>query len=150
MSTLVSGNTVATIRFSGSASVIDRGQSIHPGASVDLPDSLKDGNYELIIDGTAIAASSGRLFLDAAKTGLSSGSVDIFGDQAIDHFYRLFGDSDGDRDIDALNNLFFRQSLNTVFGNTRYRDYFDWDGDGDLDSIDESRFLENLNKILKY
>jgi uncharacterized delta-60 repeat protein len=150
MSTLVSGNTVATIRFSGSASVIDRGQSIHPGASVDLPDSLKDGNYELIIDGTAIAASSGGLFLDAAKTGLSSGSVDIFGDQAIDHFYRLFGDSDGDRDIDALNNLFFRQSLNTVFGNTRYRDYFDWDGDGDLDSIDESRFLENLNKILKY
>ncbi|MEM6688489.1 MAG: choice-of-anchor Q domain-containing protein, partial [Planctomycetota bacterium] len=77
------GNTIATLTFSG-----DYTQG----------GSLIDGNYELLIDGTKISSVGGHGF-DHDKDGVVGDSM-TFGDNALDHFYRMIGDSNGDRSID--------------------------------------------------
>ncbi|MEM6691221.1 MAG: hypothetical protein AAF664_17480, partial [Planctomycetota bacterium] len=78
-----SGNTIATLTFSGDYT--------HGG-------SLIDGNYELLIDGLKINGTNGHGF-DHNKDGVVGDQM-IFGDNALDHFYRMIGDSNGDRSID--------------------------------------------------
>jgi surface-anchored protein len=57
-------------------------------------------------------------------------------------FHRLFGDADGDRDVDARDLSAFRQA----FGNTTNLAAFDWDNDGDVDRADYQRFLRRYGK----
>jgi hypothetical protein len=59
-------------------------------------------------------------------------------------FHRLFGDSDGDRDVDAIDLSAFREA----FGNTSNLAAFDWDNDGDVDRKDHKRFLRQFGKHL--
>jgi len=135
-----SGKTAATITFASGANVNNRASA----------NSLVDGNYELQIYGSLITSIATGLKVDAAKTGNSSGSNDVFGDQAIDRFFRLFGDIDGDRDVDALDNAQFKPTLNStlVAKPTIYKAEFDFDGDGDIDALDNLRFRQNLNKTM--
>ena len=135
-----SGKTAATITFASGANVNNRASA----------NSLVDGNYELQIYGSLITSIATGLKVDAAKTGNSSGSNDVFGDQAIDRFFRLFGDIDGDRDVDALDNAQFKPTLNStlVAKPTIYKAEFDFDGDGDIDALDNLRFRQNLNKTI--
>jgi fibronectin-binding autotransporter adhesin len=135
-----SGKTVATITFASGANVNTRVSA----------NSLVDGNYELQIYGSLMTSMATGLKVDAAKIGNSSGSNDVFGDQAVDRFFRLFGDIDGDRDVDALDNAQFKPTLNsTLIANpTIYIAVFDFDGDGDIDALDNLRFRQNLNKTM--
>jgi hypothetical protein len=48
--------------------------------------------------------------------------------------FRLYGDGDGDRDVDALNYFQFQQAFGTAGA------VFDWDGDGDVDFADYVKF----------
>ncbi|QDV41653.1 hypothetical protein Enr13x_14960 [Stieleria neptunia] len=75
------GKTVATLTFLPGPAVVTHATGLH---------SLQDGNYEL----TVIAAEfmSGGLTMDDDVS---------FGDQAPDAFFRHFGDTDGDRDVDG-------------------------------------------------
>ena len=134
-----SGKTVATITFASGANVTTRASA----------NSLVDGNYELQIYGSLITSSTGQK-VDAAKNGNSLGSNDVFGDEALDRFFRLFGDLDGDRDVDALDNAQFKPTLNStlVANPTIYKAEFDFDGDGDIDALDNLRFRQNLNKTM--
>jgi fibronectin-binding autotransporter adhesin len=135
-----SGKTVATITFASGANVTTRAAA----------NSLVDGNYELQIYGSWITSIATNLKVDAAKNGNSLGSNDVFGDQALDRFFRLFGDLDGDRDVDALDNAQFKPTLNStlVANPTIYKAEFDFDGDGDIDALDNLRFRQNLNKTM--
>jgi hypothetical protein len=134
-----SGKTVATITFASVANVTTRASA----------NSLVDGNYELQIYGSLITSLTGQK-VDAAKNGNSFGSNDVFGDEALDRFFRLFGDLDGDRDVDALDNAQFKPTLNStlVANPTIYKAEFDFDGDGDIDALDNLRFRQNLNKTM--
>jgi surface-anchored protein len=57
-------------------------------------------------------------------------------------FHRLFGDSDGDRDVDARDLSAFR----LAFGNTTNLAAFDWNDDGDVDRGDYLRFLRRYGR----
>ena len=57
-------------------------------------------------------------------------------------FHRLFGDSDGDRDVDARDLTAFRQA----FGNSTNLAAFDGDNDGDVDRADYLRFLKRFGR----
>jgi streptogramin lyase len=103
--------------------------------------SLQDGRYSLVTDSTKIHDATGGL-LDGNGDGLSGGA------RAADAFFRLFGDSDGDGDVDNLDLLRFRQAFGLDRSSAGYKSYFDFDGDGDVDNLDLFRLRQRLGTTL--
>ena len=62
------------------------------------------------------------------------------GGNRVDSVYRLFGDSDGDRDVDGADRDLFRSAFRQSSGDAGYLWYFDFDGDGDVDGRDNGQF----------
>ncbi|MBX7105905.1 MAG: hypothetical protein K1X57_17610 [Gemmataceae bacterium] len=102
----VNNQTVVVLTFSG------------PGTEAG---SLADGEYALAIDSTKISNPIG--FLDGDANGLAGGTY-------VTRVHRLFGDSDGDRDVDTGDFI----ALRLAFGGSSAT--FDIDGDSDVDAAD--------------
>ena len=108
-----------------------------PNAGVVIP---SDGNYELRVLATSV--------MSGGPEPLRMSEDYLFGTTAADAFFRYFGDTDGDRDIDALDlgrfGLEFMQNGDSLGLNSQ----LDFDGDGDIDGRDfgefDSRFLTRL------
>jgi hypothetical protein len=115
------GKTVATLTFSGAQTEYT---------------SLKDGEYQLTIYGNKVHDSVTGTDLDGDNNGTFGGNY-VFGAVATDKFFRLFGDSDGDRDVDGVDLARFRQAYANP---ATYKWYFDFEGDGDVDGVDLARF----------
>ena len=62
------------------------------------------------------------------------------GGDRVDTVFRLFGDSDGDGDVDALDRDCFRSAFNSGIAEPAYLWYFDFVGDGDVDGRDNGQF----------
>lgn len=127
----VSG-TSAILTFSGTSTSARQGVA-------DVDDSLVDGNYLLTIDASKVRAP-GNLTMDSDH--LFTGSANS------DDFFRLFGDSDGDRDVDGQDYgrfglTFLRAEIDQAFNGQ-----FDYDGDGDVDGRDYGRFGSRFLKGL--
>jgi hypothetical protein len=58
----------------------------------------------------------------------------------VDGFHRLFGDADGDGDVDRLDRDAFRAAFGTAAGDPGYLWYFDFDGYGDVGGRDNGQF----------
>jgi len=114
---LVGGKTVAVLTFSG-ADVI--------------AGSLVDGKYRLVLHANRIRDGHGNA-LDGDADGNAGGN-------RAHAFHRLFGDSDGDGDVDLLDRDLFRSSFKTSADEAGYLWYFDFDGDGDVDGRDNGQF----------
>ncbi|MCS7465782.1 S8 family serine peptidase [Stieleria sp. ICT_E10.1] len=130
--------TSAKLTFAGASTSPRQG----PGASTT---SLVDGQYELRIVASHVIGQGG-----IGQGGISM-SEDYFytGSEATDDFFRLFGDTDGDRDVDGQDYgrfglTFLQNSLNPNFNSQ-----LDYDGDGDVDGQDYGnfgmRFLKSLD-----
>jgi hypothetical protein len=91
--------------------------------------SLADGRYTLTVLADHVHDCWGRE-LDGDGDGSSGGD-------RVDSFFRLFGDSDGDRDVDRADRKLFRSAFRTK---ACYLWYFDFDGDGDVDGRDKGQF----------
>lgn len=89
--------------------------------------SLADGIYTLTLRAAAV-----RDAYDQALAG---------GDQTIT-VHRFYGDNDGDRDVDNLDALRFRQAQGSASGQAAYRSWLDFDADGDVDNLDALRFRQ--------
>lgn len=117
------GKTVATLTFLPGNNVDERGTG----------NSLIDGNYQL----TILAAGVAKLVSD-----------DVFGDVEADAFFRLYGDTDGDRDVDGQDYGRFGLTFLKSSPDPAYNAEFDSDGDGDVDGQDYGRFgLRFLNTL---
>jgi hypothetical protein len=125
VSAVVDGRTVVTLTFAGKGLV---------------GGSLADGNYTLTIHGDRIRDSAGRA-LDADGDGDAGG-------ERIDAFFRLFGDSDGDRDVDVEDLRQFLGSLGKRQGDAGFLAYFDHEGDGDVDWADLVEFVHRFGTRL--
>ena len=90
--------------------------------------SLADGNYMLTIRGDHIRDEVGRE-LDGDRDGNGGGD-------RVDAFFRLFGDSDGDRDVDHADLDVMLGSLPTSRGDVDYLWFLDYDGDDEVDGLD--------------
>jgi hypothetical protein len=55
-------------------------------------------------------------------------------------FHRLFGDADGDRDVDSRDRKAFMKAYKSKQFGPRYVAYFDHDSDGDVDKADLAVF----------
>jgi hypothetical protein len=118
------GRTVATLTFQNFTDLNSNG-------------SLADGNYRLTVRSSAVTDSSG-LPLDGDGDGVPGGDHTVA-------FFRLFGDADGDRDVDFSDLARFRLALGSA---TNYNPAFDFDGDGDVDFSDLARFRLRLGTVL--
>jgi hypothetical protein len=120
---VVSGHTVAVLSFTGT--------DIIGG-------SLADGSYTLTVRGDHIRDEVGRE-VDGDRDGNGGGD-------RVDAFHRLFGDSDGDHDVDCVDRDLFRSAFGKSIGDTGYLWYFDFDGDGDVDGLDNGEFSRRFGQ----
>jgi hypothetical protein len=100
--------------------------------------SLADGSYTLTVLAGRVHDRWGR-----ALDGVGDGAA---GGDHVDAFFRLFGDADGDGDVDGSD----RDRLRTAFGTTAaeagYLWFFDFDGDGDVDGPDNGQFNRRFDE----
>jgi hypothetical protein len=115
-SELVGGKQIVVLGFTGTELIDDRSENL-PG----VRPMLQDGNYQLIVERSP-------------------------GSDFVEDFYRFFGDSDGDRDVDGLDYFAFQ----TYFLDGILDNRFDCDQDGtpaDMDDYDE--FLLRAGRVLR-
>ncbi|WP_197455700.1 choice-of-anchor D domain-containing protein [Stieleria neptunia] len=102
---------------------------------------LDDGNYELRVRSSAAMSLAVEPYpmRNDLLFGSEAGAVD-----RADAFFRLFGDSDGDRDVDGQD--YGRFGLSFLRPNTaaEFNDAFDADRDGDVDGLDYGQFVRRL------
>src|SRR5438034_767143 len=121
---ILGGKTVAVLTFVGTEIV---------------GGSLADGSYTLTVRADRVHDRWGRQ-LDGDGDGTAGGD-------RVDGFIRLFGDSDGDGDVDRLDRDLFRSAFNTSAGEAGYLWYFDFDGDGDVDGRDNGQFNRRFGQF---
>jgi len=97
-----------------------------------------DDSYTLTVRSDRVHDRWGRE-LDGNGDGSAGGD-------RTDHFFRLFGDADGDGDVDWLDRGAFRAAFNTTAHATGYRWYFDFDGDDDVDGRDNAEFNRRFGR----
>lgn len=114
---ILGGKTVAVLTFVGTEFV---------------GGSLADGSYTLTVRAEGVHDRWGRE-LDGDADGVAGG------DRA-DGFFRLFGDDDGDGDVDRVDRDLFRSTLGKSAGDLGFLWYLDFDGDGDVDGQDNGQF----------
>jgi hypothetical protein len=96
--------------------------------------SLADGRYTL----TVLAAQVPNL--DGNGDGTAGDDFTLVGDPSTaPKLFRLFGDNDGDGDVDAADFGQFRQAFGTGANLA-----FDFDGDGDVDASDFGQFRQRF------
>ncbi len=92
--------------------------------------SLADGGYTLTVHADRVHDRWGRELAD----------------DRTDTFVRLFGDADGDGDVDTADRSQFRSAFGTSNGAAGYLWYFDFDGDGDVDGRDNGQFNRRFGR----
>jgi uncharacterized protein (TIGR03118 family) len=122
---MVNGRTRAVLTFAGAGVVAG---------------SLADGNYALMIRGNLVHDAMGRA-LDGDGDGAAGGD-------RTDSFHRLYGDSDGDRDVDLLDLGRFLSTLGRRPGDPHYLAYFDVNGDERIGLVDVVAFAQRLGSRL--
>lgn len=130
------GNTIATLAFVDS---FTRGSF----------NSLVDGNYQLTIDSAKVRLVGTQLLLDGNQDGVSGGSY-LFGTSAVDRFFALYGDSDGDRDVDGQDLQRFAGTFRKRTGQSGFVPSLDHDGDGDVDGQDLQQFALRFRSRLGF
>jgi hypothetical protein len=122
---VVDGRTVAVLTFAG--------EDVVAG-------SLADGNYTLTLRADLLRDAAGRP-LDGDGDGTPGGD-------RVESFFRYFGDSDGDRDVDEADQALFDSTFGRSAADEGFLAYFDFDGDGDVDEADRDQFLLRLGSSL--
>jgi hypothetical protein len=119
------GGSVVTLTFSGTFTQPED-KTYH---------SLIDGKYLLTIDATQVSSAAGFGALDGDNNGVAGGNKTF-------ELQRLFGDFDGDGDVDAADFAAFRAAFGTN------NPIFDFDGDGDVDAADFAAFRARFGTSL--
>jgi hypothetical protein len=94
--------------------------------------SLADGLWTLRVRADRVRAADGAVLAEDYTSEL----------------HRLFGDSDGDGDVDLADEQRFNAAYGSRSNQPAYRSYFDWDQDvdpsglRDIDGLDREQFLQ--------
>ncbi|HEY1379509.1 MAG TPA: right-handed parallel beta-helix repeat-containing protein, partial [Gemmataceae bacterium] len=123
------GRTVVTLTFSGPFTEANTAAGVNP--------SLIDGVYTLTISAAAVTDAALGWALDGDGNGTPGGDR-VFAT------HRLFGDADGDGDVDLLDLNSLVPALFGTVGQPAYNPAFDFDGDGDVDLLDLNQFVSRM------
>ena len=124
------GQSVVTLSFTGA---MTRGAN---GA-------LQDGYYQLNIDGTKIHRGSQTLDVNQDGTG---GDSYVLGDDEVDNFFALYGDTNGDGIVGVAEFGQFRTAFGKLAGQPGYSPQFDFEGDGVVGIADFGQFRSRFGK----
>ncbi|WP_182867330.1 cohesin domain-containing protein [Rhodopirellula sp. JC639] len=124
------GVTVATLTFAGASTVPRGGSGVYGN-------SLADGNYQLVVRPE---------FVHPPASGDEMTAAYSFGQSPVDSFFRFYGDTDGDRDVDGQDYGRFALSFLRTSTDPNFDPSMDSDGDGDVDGQDYGRFGLNFLK----
>ncbi len=102
--------------------------------------SLVDGDYTLTVLGDQVVGPGG-LPLDGNGDGQPGGDYTL-------SLYRLYGDTNGDRRVDALDLFAFAGGFGKRRGEAGYRGDLDANGDGSLDALDLFAFAGSFGTTL--
>ncbi len=102
--------------------------------------SLVDGSYTLTVLGDRVIGPGG-LALDGDGDGQPGGDYTL-------SLYRLFGDTNGDRTVDAVDLFAFAGAYGKRRGEAGYLDSLDGNGDGVVDALDLFAFAGTFGKTL--
>ena len=130
------------IRFVSGSNVINRNDPTNASPVSEKSNSLADGNYKLVIDPAKVTTVS---------TGNLTGDLDFGDNYAIDQFFRLFGDGNGDGIVNSLDTGAFSRAAGA--GGFSYNAAMDFDGNGSVfatSGIDRTSFLANFNKRRRF
>ncbi len=116
------------------------------GGAATVSGSLADGRYAL----TALASriSAGGQQLDGNGDGTGGDDYTLADGGQAQGLYRMFGDSNGDRRVDAVDLFAFASSYGKRRGDAGFLDYLDGNGDGVVDALDLFAFAGNFGKTL--
>src|SRR5205085_12290470 len=92
----------AAINNSGPTTVVN---FTFTGGAIDKS-SLADGRYTLTIPAGAVSTPSG--LLDGNGDGIPGDNYTLIGNTSTNNLFRLFGDADGDGDVDNSDFVYFR------------------------------------------
>jgi autotransporter-associated beta strand protein len=117
-----------------------------------MTDGLNDGNYFLfsrVNDITSTGAPS--VFLDGAHNGMSGSftASDASGNHfEVDQFWRMFGDTQGRREVSHADLALFDHAFGSTSGAANYVWYLDYGVVGMIGSLDLTQFLLRLHTKL--
>lgn len=131
-STQENGQTLIQLGFSG---------SLTEGGS------LVDGNYQLTIRGDRLLGSSGPL--DGDGDGVPGGDY-VFGDDEADAFFRLYADTNGDRDVGFADFVSFRNAFGSSAGDETFRDDLDFNESGSIGFVEFTQFRNRFGNSLPF
>ncbi len=121
---ILAGKTVAVLTFVGTEFI---------------GGSLADGSYTLTVLADHVHDRFGR-DLDGDGDGVAGGD-------AVDSFFRLFGDANGDHEVDWQDRDLFRSAFKSIAGDTHYLWYFDFNGDSNVDGLDNGEFNRRFGQF---
>lgn len=101
--------------------------------------SLADGAYTLTVREDRVRGRWGRE-LDGDGDGVAGGD-------GVNDFHRLFGDADGDGNVDVQDRDHFPTAFGSTAGDAGYLWYFDFDTDGDLVGLDNGEFKSRFRGL---
>lgn len=131
------GQTIVELTFAPGPHVISR----DPLGASGIANSLDDGNYQL----TILSAN-----VQSPVSGAQLAADYQFGTLEADKFFRLYGDSDGDRDVDGQDYGRFGLTFLKSQSESGFNEDLDFDGDGDVDGQDYGRFGLNFLQTLPF
>jgi hypothetical protein len=109
-----------------------------------LAGSLADGRYTLTIFGDALTDGYGAK-IDGDANGTPGGNF-VFGDAQ--GLFRMFGDFNGDRQVDGFDFGAFSSTFNLTSQQAGFLAMFDINGDGQIDGFDFGHFSGRFNTVL--
>lgn len=124
---LAGGKTIATLQFSGA--LVTHG-------------SLGDGNYQLSIPSNLVTDIFGNP-LDGDGDGMPGGDY-VFGSSQVDNFFRLFGDTSGDRQVSVVEFGQMRSNFGKSSADAGYLEELDYDNNNVIDMADFSQFRQRF------
>jgi len=133
----------------GAVSIMDESGTL-PGISVANPND--DGATYVVsftdasLVGGSLADGHYRLHISADKVHGPGGL--ILAEDHITDFHRLFGDVNGDRDVDRSDYIQIRTTYGRSEGHTSFRSEFDYDGSGVVDALDAVEVRRRLGTWL--
>lgn len=128
----IDGKSMARLTFAGHSTDTRTGSG--------SGNSLADGRYRILIDRTKVQAFRGHR--------LTMENDYVYGDATDEALYRIFGDTDGDGDVDGQDYGQFGLTFLKQSADAQFNPLFDFDGDGDVDGQDYGQFgLRFLKKI---
>ncbi len=138
---LPNGNTRVTLTFSGAY--------VRAAVALPLLNALVDGNYQLTLDATKIRTAGTQTQLDGNRDGVSGGNY-VFGAQAADKFFALYGDTDGDRTVGVADFGRFRSAFGKNKGDAGYDASLDYESNDSIGVTDFGQFRSRFGKSMDF